>query len=186
MAPDTRSSRHRGKQCQSQDGGQDWGRPLRSANPRHHRAVAAAQGPGFPTASAEPPPSQGRTRRTPAFRTARASSPARSLWTALQAGFLWPRCCSPGCSVIGHRQSLLCPGPLATGRLARIPCPHLPHPIHPHIQSPLLPKYHQYPLFWVTATATFSTLQPEADSGLSPSACFPSHPSCPFSSWPSL
>lgn len=69
-------------------------------------------------------------------------APAGSPWIALQAGFFWPRRCSPGCSVIGHRQSLLCPEPLATGRLAHIPCPHLPHPIHPHIQSPLLPKYH--------------------------------------------
>lgn len=70
------------------------------------------------------------------------AAPAGSLWTALQAGFFWPRRCSLGCSVISHRQSLLCPEPLATRRLARIPCPHLPHPIHPHIQSPLLPKYH--------------------------------------------
>lgn len=76
-------------------------------------------------------------------------------WTALHAGFFWPRCCSLGCSVISYRQCLLCPEPPASGRHVPISSRHLPHPVHPHVQSSLLAKSTTP----ATATAT-SLLKP--------------------------
>lgn len=59
MAPDTWSSRQRGRLCQSQDQGQDPGAASMLSSPELPLR--------FPPACEEPPPLQGRARRTPLF-----------------------------------------------------------------------------------------------------------------------
>lgn len=131
MAPDTWSSRQRGRRCQSQDQGQDPG------------AASMLSSPEMPLLSsslcrATPITGQGQKNTTlPSVQPELQSG--RAMWTALCVGFFWLLGCSLGCSGISHTQSLLCPEPLESRQ-------HAPHAIHTNMPGAPLLKYHRNPL----------------------------------------
>ena len=101
--------------AKAQDGGQDWGRPPRSANPSPRCAVPAAQRPVFQQPVQSHPRHRVGSGEHPPSAQPEPAALAGPPWTALHTAFFWPRCCSLGCSVISYRHSLLCPEPLASG-----------------------------------------------------------------------